>query len=72
MKEFFSQNGGIIAVVSMIALMLNVFLSGLSKALEVIKDKTTTEVDNKAYALIQKIAAVLQKVVDWSSGNRQH
>lgn len=72
MKEFFSQNGGIVAVVSMIALMLNVFLSGLSKALEIIKDKTATEVDNKAYAFIQKIAVVLQKIVDWSSGNRQH
>lgn len=72
MKEFMLENGGVLAVASMAALMLNLFLSGLSKALEVIKDKTKTEADNKLYDVVQKCASVLQKVVDWSSGNRQH
>ncbi len=72
MKEFLASNGGLLGAFALVAVVLNIFLSGLSKALEVIKDKTATETDNKAYALIQKVMAVLQKVVDWSSGNRQH
>lgn len=72
MKEFMAQNGGLLGMLALMALCLNVLLSGVSKALGVIKDKTATNVDNKAYEIINKITAILQKIVDWGSGNRQH
>lgn len=72
MKEFISQNGGVLSLVVMVAITLNFILSGISKGLEVFKDKTATELDNKVYAILNKVASVLQKIIDWSSGNRQH
>lgn len=72
MQEFMAQNGGVVGTVVMVAVLLNFILSGLSKAIEVIKDKTTTQADNKAFEIINKIAAVLQKVIDWTSANRSH
>jgi len=54
------------------ALALNLVLSGLSKALEVIKDKTESKVDDEIYAKLAKVMAILQKVIDWGSANRSH
>lgn len=50
----------------------NFFLSGLHKALNVIKDKTKSKIDNKAYAIIGKISEVMQKIVDYIGMNREH
>lgn len=72
MKEFISQNGGLVGFIVMCAIALNVLLSGISKALEVIMDKTKTETDNKIHAGLTKVLAILQKIVDWGSGNRPH
>ena len=54
------------------ALALNLVLSGLSKALEVIKDKTESKFDDEIYAKLAKVTAILQKVIDWGSANRSH
>lgn len=72
MKEFISSNGGLLAMIVMVAISLNLVLSGISHALEVFKDKTVTDTDNKVHAFIGKVLTVLQKVIDWGSGNRQH
>lgn len=53
-------------------LALNVFLSGLSKALEMIKDKTETKADDKLFALVDKAVGGLGKIVDLVSANRKH
>lgn len=50
----------------------NFFLSGLHKALNVIKDKTKSKIDNKAYTIIGKISEVMQKIVDYIGMNREH
>lgn len=72
MSELIQQNGGLLGFVVMVAMALNLLLSGVSKFLDFIKDKTKTEADNKVAAIIHKIAAVLQKIIDWSSANRPH
>ena len=50
----------------------NLLLSGFHKALEVIKDKTSTDLDNKLYDIVGKIAQVLQKIIDYIGMNRAH
>lgn len=63
---------GAIADILMWVLALNLFLSGLGKALEKIKDHTKSKADNKAYEVISKVTGVLQKIVDLISANRAH
>lgn len=47
-------------------------LSGASYTLEKIKDLTETQTDNKIAAVVSKVVALLQKVVDFLSANRAH
>lgn len=72
MKEFIDTNGGIIATIVVVALAFNAFLSGVSLALEKIKDKTATDKDNKAYEFIGKILNITKWVVDFLSANNEH
>lgn len=72
MNAFLETNGGLVGSVIVVAMFLNFFLSGLSKGLEVIKDKTENKVDDKIYFYVNKAAQVLQKIVDWASANRSH
>lgn len=72
MNAFLETNGGLVGSVIVVAMFLNFFLSGLSKALEVIKDKTENKVDDKIHLYVNKAAQVLQKIVDWASANRSH
>ena len=51
---------------------LNFLLSGIGKALDVVKDKTKGKADNKAADVVHKATNVLQKVVDFASANRSH
>jgi len=61
--------GGMVTIALAFLLASNAFLSGLSKALELIKDKTKTDVDNKAYDVVGKILGYLQVVIDLLKGN---
>ncbi len=72
MNAFLETNGGLVGSVIVVAMFLNFFLSGLSKALEVIKDKTENKVDDKIYLYVNKAAQIIQKIVDWASANRSH
>jgi len=67
MTEFIDANGGIIATVIVVIVAFNALVLGLHKALEVIKDKTKTDVDNKLYALTSSVASVLQKILELAS-----
>ena len=50
----------------------NLVLSGASKLLDLFKDKTATQADNKAHAFLVKSINAIQKVIDWMGGNRAH
>jgi hypothetical protein len=47
-------------------------LQGIAKALEVIKDKTSTQVDNKVAAVLNKVIGAAQWCLDLVSGNLAH
>jgi hypothetical protein len=72
MKAFIEANGGIIGATLLVMVSFNLFLAGLSAALEKTKDHTATDVDNKAYALVSKVSAFLSKVVDMIGYNPKH
>lgn len=72
MQEFIQQNGGVVATTVLVLISFNFVMSGLKAALEKIKDKTASQVDNKIYAIITKILTISEAIVDWLSGNREH
>ena len=53
------------AMIAGIVVGLNLLLSGIAKILEMIKDKTASQADNKAFDIINKIVHALSKVIDW-------
>lgn len=61
-----------LGIVLVIAMGLNIALGAAQKVLELFMDKTPSDSDNKAYALIGKVLEVLHKVMDWLGGNRSH
>jgi hypothetical protein len=72
MKEFIQSQGGLIATVLVVSLGLNVLLTGVYNFLGFIKDKTSGDGDNKAHAQLEKIIAIVQKVVEFLSGNPEN
>jgi len=66
------MDSGLIGIVLMIAIGLNVVLAAASKILDMIKDKTSTQVDNKIALVVSKIALILGKIVDYAGMNRSH
>lgn len=72
MTEFIQSQGGLILTVILVATALNLFLSGLGAALDMIKDKTETQLDNQIALVILKITDILKRLVDLLSANRPH
>lgn len=72
MKEFIAANGGLIGTVVIVMLAVNVTLTGLKAGLELIKDKTATEVDNKAHSILTKVLDFLSKALDIVGHNPEH
>lgn len=70
-QEFFANPGPTLALVIAIVISFNLFLSGLKSALEYIADKTVTDVDNKALAIVNKVIEVLAKVLDLIGYNKK-
>lgn len=62
---------GLIATIVAVSIGLNLFMSGLQKILEVFKDRTVTEVDNRAHSILGKVIDALRVVIQWGSANRQ-
>lgn len=52
--------------------IFNILVSSTQKVLEIIKDKTSSDADNKVHAFIAKYAGFVQKAIDWVSANRPH
>jgi hypothetical protein len=61
-----------IALIAAYFVGFNVALTGISKGLELIKDKTSNTADNKLYDIICKVTSVLQKIVDAAGFNPEH
>ena len=59
---------------TMVAVLVgfNLVLSGLSKILDLVKDKTATKIDNKIADYILKMITGIQKALDWLGANREH
>lgn len=72
MKEFIDANGGLIQAVSLTVVCVNLVLSATKKILELVMNKTKSDVDNKAFAVVSKLADKTTKVIDWMSANRAH
>ena len=72
MKELLANPGAAIALIIAILIAFNMALTGLKKGLEYIADKTATDVDNKALVIVNKIAEVLQKIIDIIGHNPEH
>jgi hypothetical protein len=70
MKAFIDANGGILVTIGTVCVMLNMVLSGVAKALEVLKDSTQSQADDKAYTIVTRIISALQTVISWTSGGR--
>lgn len=56
----------------MVVMGINIMLSAAGKILDMVKDKTESNTDNKALVIVNKIAAVLTKLLDWTGANRKH
>lgn len=54
----------LIGMIALVVIALNAFLFGLYNTLAVIKDKTSSDVDNKAYDIIAKVLGFLQKIIE--------
>ena len=72
MKEFIAANGGLIGTIIIVMVSFNLLLVGVKSSLEFIKDKTKTDIDNKAFDIISKISAFVSKVLDMVGYNPEH
>lgn len=72
MQEFIQSQGGLIATVLAVSLGLNILLTGVYNFLGFLKDKTSGDGDNKLHAKLEKIISVIQKVVEFLSGNPEN
>ena len=60
---------GLITIILAVLVGFNMVLVGISKILGAIKDKTQSQLDNKLFAFLSKIAGFSQKVADFISAN---
>lgn len=62
----------IVAQVLMYVVAFNLLLSGLKASLQLIKDKTSTNVDNKVYDFVAKATEFITKALDVIGYNPKH
>lgn len=65
------ENGTAAQVVSIVA-AINVLLGSVAAFLDIIKDKTATQVDNKIAGYLHQGISLIQKGIDFIQGNRAH
>ncbi len=66
------QNWQTGAQVVLYVVSFNIFLTGLKLALEKIKDKTATNVDNKLHAVVSSVSGALSHLLDFFGFNPKH
>lgn len=62
----------LMAKVALTVVCVNIALSAAKQILEKIKDRTSTDLDNRAHAIVSRVTEVTSKVVDWLSANTPH
>ena len=72
LARFGSLVGADVAIILAVLFAVNIALTSASKGLEVIMDKTETNLDNKAYAVINSIIKVVVKILDIVGYNPAH
>jgi len=72
MGEILAQHGDTMQIVAVTLICINIVLSALQKVLELVKDKTKTKLDDKAYTIVSGLIAFMTSAVDWASANRAH
>ena len=68
MEKIMAVSLGIVPAI----LIINVILSGAAKILAQVAAMTKSDKDDKALVVVNKIAVVLQKIVDLLSANIKH
>lgn len=71
-SQFFEQWGDVILVIVLTILGINVILTSAKKALEFIKDKTESKLDDKAYEAVSKLLKVFNVVIEFLSANSSY
>jgi hypothetical protein len=66
------MDSGLIGKIIMYVVAFNLALGGLGMALDSIKDKTATNVDNQVSSVLNKIVSALKMIIDFVQGNRKH
>lgn len=72
LKKLATGEFGTLAQFGAYFIAANFFLSGTGAALDAIKDKTATNIDNVAAQWINSFAGWTKKLVDLASANRPH
>lgn len=71
MIEMISKLPILVQIIAGVA-AFNIALSGIKAGLELIKDKTQSDLDNKAYAAIDKLISFIAKLLDLVGYNPEH
>lgn len=69
--EFIEQMPAVAQVIAYVV-AFNLALTGIQKGLDLIKDKTSTQLDNKAAAVLGKVVGLLSKLIDAMGFNPKH
>jgi hypothetical protein len=70
-KDFISNNQSAAMVIAMV-IAFNMILSGSKSLLAVFKDKTESKVDDKVYAVLDRVLAISMKLLDFIGYNPKH
>jgi hypothetical protein len=68
-KELLTSQEGLLVKIIAVMLAVNVFLTGLKKAIDFFKDKTETTFDNKVSEIIGTILGLLSKGIGLLTSN---
>ena len=69
MLDWLSENSGLITIIIASVAGLNIVLVAVAKALDGIKDLTSTSLDNSISGWLNKASSVLGKLVEFVSAN---
>jgi hypothetical protein len=58
-----------ILTIVLVVIGTNVMMTALKKSLGWVKDKTETKLDDKAYAIVEKVLSATDKVLEFASAN---
>lgn len=72
LKGILSGENGVAAQIVSIFIAVNMGLTGVKSALDYMKDKTKSDVDNKISDVLGKVLGAASWVIDLIQGNKEH